>query len=176
MTFEKHGPQDPRGPSPKVLFCNADVFCSGVCIQYTIVEAIVFILLLKADSCILAIIWKMIFARGLTISVLGKWSLWHCFIIRLKWSISYSSEHFRHVHGTRRKVDQSSMPTLPDYPDTDRMSLSPVRVTNLANKTKKKHKYIFLTYFGRFFCIFGEICFDISDHVMSEDLYFEQLF
>lgn len=36
-------------------------------------------------------LWKMIFARGLTISVFGKWSSRHCFNVRLSvWSIIIS--------------------------------------------------------------------------------------
>ena len=35
----------------------------------------------RAGSHIMASLWKMIFARGLTLSVFGKWSSRHCFIV-----------------------------------------------------------------------------------------------
>lgn len=49
------------------------------------------------------------------------------------------------------------MPTLPDYPDTDRMSLSPVRVTNLANKTKKSTNTFFWHILGDFLYFWGNL-------------------
>ena len=118
----RNGPQDPFNDADQASrsFCNADVFCGGVySIQKTIDGAIVSILSPKADSRILASLWKMIFARGLTISVFGKWSLRHCFIIRLKWQyLIISCRHvlqlhasFAELHRTRRKVDQAHLYT-----------------------------------------------------------------
>ena len=52
------------------------------------------------------------------------------------------------------------MPTLPDYPgasDTDQISNSPIRVTKSPGRQgKKRIKYIFETYFGRFLAFWGK--------------------
>jgi hypothetical protein len=76
----------------------------------------------------------------------------------------------------------SSIPTFPDYPGVSRRQTestrSPVRVTKAPGQYQRKRiKYIFQTYFGRFLAFFGENILDISSIFMVElaKLYFEEL-
>ena len=115
----RNGPQDPfnnADQAPRSFLQCGCILC--VCIQKTIDGAIVFILSPKADSRILASLWKMIFTRGLTISVFGKWSLRHPLIKYLRYLIPHSIScrrllqfhiSFAELHRTRRKVDQAHL-------------------------------------------------------------------